>query len=152
MTDPRTRAIYFTTYLQEEIYGNDISKMQVAPTCSGTRTGLRGQVGRCTLEEFCDYIWKQTGKDTHPKGRAIWPPAAKDLDKLNAESITRLVDQQIKEYDAKKKKNVAIKGLGYTGNSDGGKLMPNAGVGTFCVESCPFPHVSGVSGHVPAHG
>ena len=46
-------------YIAEEAFESS-SDWQLAPHCVGTRTGLRGQTGRCTLPEFCDHLWSKT--------------------------------------------------------------------------------------------
>jgi hypothetical protein len=123
--------IYFITYLQEEAYGSDTSKMQVAPGCVGTRQGLRGQANRCHIDEFVDYIWKERVPGETKPTNVIWPANARNLQSLDAEKITRMVNQQLKVPDPAGGNPKPLKGSGYTGGQDVKKLVPNPGTDTY---------------------
>lgn len=49
----------YSIYLAEEIW-TDSSNWAMAKGCVGSRTGIRGQVGRCNLAEFVDHLWETT--------------------------------------------------------------------------------------------
>lgn len=49
----------FSIYLAEEIW-TDESMWSIAKGCKGSRTGIRGQAGRCNLAEFVDHLWEST--------------------------------------------------------------------------------------------
>ncbi|RDW76306.1 uncharacterized protein DSM5745_06298 [Aspergillus mulundensis] len=79
------RTLIFATYVMEEIYDSDDYDSKVASGCQGSRTGLRGQTGRCTLKELCEHLWMQSdwevtqlGEDGKPmkddEGKTITVP------------------------------------------------------------------------------
>lgn len=59
----------YSMYLSEEIFMNS-GDYKIASTCSGTRTGIRGQTGRCDLAEFCDHLFEPFEKPTGQKDAA----------------------------------------------------------------------------------
>ena len=70
----------YLTYIAEEVYtGADTNRMSIAPGCVGTRPGVRGQAGRCTLGEFCEYVWSTTSTYVDPGGAPDVRPNQKEL-------------------------------------------------------------------------
>ena len=78
----------------EEIF-TDASHWTISVGCKGSRTGIRGQGGRCTLGEYCDYIWADRIHDDGSKygdvkpdaSKTIWPGVASDLAQVSIGQI-----------------------------------------------------------------
>ncbi|KAK3358160.1 hypothetical protein B0T25DRAFT_567397 [Lasiosphaeria hispida] len=115
------RTLYWFTYLQEDVYGSETDKMRVAPDCSGSRKGLLGQSGRCTLPEFLSYVWAPTKGDSKPDvTKVAWPAAAKGP---NSATHGQIFNAIVKTRHADGTK---IGGYGFHGNCDTEKLLPGA--------------------------
>lgn len=85
----------FSMYLLEEVFENDADR-SIATTCSGSRTGIRGQTGRCDIAEFCDHLFepfeKPTGR-TLPNGKAeINFDEKPDKDAIRSQWSRRVLD------------------------------------------------------------
>jgi len=105
--------------------------MKVATNCVGTRVGLGGQAGRCHLSEFVDHIWRQTNTDVRP-ANVIWPPQATNVNALDAEKITRMINQHLKVPNpAGSGRPRPLRGGGYTGKVEMGNLLPNSASDTY---------------------
>ncbi|KAH8893932.1 hypothetical protein GQ53DRAFT_821806 [Thozetella sp. PMI_491] len=149
------RAMFFMVYLQQEVF-LDASQRTVASGCTGTRTGIRGQTGRCTLAEFVDFIWKMDPDNpqiAHPDKTLIqWPATMKET-KLNAANIdpakwTTAIHNNIrikKSEPGKKDKYVQLPGHGYTGPFDANKLL-NGGTWTYYSALSEFGKLAKVAG------
>ncbi|KAH8894677.1 hypothetical protein GQ53DRAFT_821039 [Thozetella sp. PMI_491] len=124
------RYLMWLTYIAEEIF-EDGKSYTIATGCVGTRTGLRGQLNRCDLIEFCNHIWKAT---PDPKGNLdsipprelqAWPSETKiktgwDFPFTSVAGWINTVKQK-ETPDAKK--STKIKGAGFTGFLDSEKLL-----------------------------
>ncbi|KAH7024681.1 uncharacterized protein B0I36DRAFT_416181 [Microdochium trichocladiopsis] len=77
------RSIFFADYMAEEIFTNAADR-RIATGCQGTRTGLRGQRGRCNLIEFLHHI-RDEGRD----GRIQWPNDVRVGDRSINEALVK---------------------------------------------------------------
>ncbi|KAH8901596.1 hypothetical protein GQ53DRAFT_851511 [Thozetella sp. PMI_491] len=113
------KAGYYLTYIMEEAYG-DSSKYTVAVDCPGSRAG-----GRCTLLEFCDYLWKDR---TNAKTGATYGDTKPDKSKVT------MTEPSLSNLDATKiygsimgakqgSKPMTKIEFGYIGAVDGDKLI-----------------------------
>ncbi|KAK4183782.1 hypothetical protein QBC35DRAFT_467026 [Podospora australis] len=123
------RAIYYMTYLQEEVYGvNNAAAYQVAPNCKGTRDGFLGQKNRCTLIEFLNHIWAQKANDAND----VKPDPARLTGTKGLEDVRQLTADKIGSYimGAQQTKpgggTEPVTKMGYYGEVDPGKLLRGA--------------------------
>ncbi|KAF2683546.1 hypothetical protein K458DRAFT_404531 [Lentithecium fluviatile CBS 122367] len=102
--------------------------MNVATGCVGTLPGLQGQPNGCHLDELLEHIWKATNTgDTRPSSKnVIWPPLVRDLQNLDAEKMTRTINQQLRVPNPAGGTG-PLKSISYTGKLDLSKLVPNLG-------------------------
>ena len=132
------RAMYYMTYMMEEIHEtrDSGSGWQIAPNCIGTRTGMRGQTGRCNLAEFVDHIWARTDPDDRnesprrpTKETVLWPRS------MNSVSTMKAIQSQImslkwtdKTYVKQDKKSSGPLNYSYTGKINANALWGGSGV------------------------
>ncbi|KAK3945005.1 hypothetical protein QBC46DRAFT_336852 [Diplogelasinospora grovesii] len=124
------RAAYFITYLMEEIY-TDSSKFTIAAGCVGSRTGLGGQKGRCSLLELCDYLWidrqdPETGAklgDTKPVLENV--SMNKKMDQLSNLDAGKIMNGIMSAWEMVGGQKVILNNVkhGYVGGTDPEKLM-----------------------------
>ena len=86
------RIFYYYCYLAEEIYVDNDSQRQVGVGCAGSRAG-----GRCTFNEFIEYIWsaKTDGgvtDTTRPTGIAVLEAGA-DFTQQDVVTLRQAVDE-----------------------------------------------------------
>ncbi|KAJ0416459.1 hypothetical protein BJY00DRAFT_316841 [Aspergillus carlsbadensis] len=74
------RVYIFSLYIQEEIYDDPRTQGAVATGCVGTRTGVLGQLNRCTFRELCEYLWAPSfpGQERPDITRTVWAPFTMD--------------------------------------------------------------------------
>ncbi|KAL2850301.1 hypothetical protein BJY01DRAFT_245473 [Aspergillus pseudoustus] len=75
------RAYIFSLYIQEEIYDDPRTQGAIASGCVGTRTGVLGQLNRCTFRELCEYLWAPSfpGQERPDITRAVWQPFTMEI-------------------------------------------------------------------------
>ncbi|KAL2823962.1 ankyrin repeat-containing domain protein [Aspergillus pseudoustus] len=119
-------------YMQEEIFEDPARDGGIASGCVGTRRGLRGQVGRCTLRQLCEYIWAPTNENSQrpDPAKMIWPRwdenSPNRVWRKNEISVSEAITRVVEGVEERPKRG-RKKGVYYNGFWDASRVLPGFG-------------------------